>query len=88
MSDQTIHSIEMHNDDESVFYCQHCLSLKILMIPGTINCYCGSCGNTEIFETKINCWEELYVLENGKTYLEEEVVNLFDKKDKNNRNIS
>lgn len=63
-------SIEMREEEDNVFYCQHCLSLKIIMIPKTVNCYCGECGNTDIIETEISLWEELYTEENGRRYLD------------------
>lgn len=63
--------IEMREEEDNVFYCQHCLSLKVIVIPKTINCYCGECGNTDIIETNINLWEELYAEENGRRYLDD-----------------
>jgi hypothetical protein len=65
-----ISNIEMKNTEDNVFYCEHCLSLKIIMIPKTINCYCGECGNTDIVETEINLWEELYIEEYGRRHLD------------------
>jgi hypothetical protein len=65
-----ISNIEMKNKEDDVFYCEHCFSLKIIMIPRTVNCYCGECGNTDIVETDINLWEELYTEEYGRRYLD------------------
>jgi len=63
-------NIEMTNTEDNVFYCEHCLSLKIIMIPRTVNCYCGECGNTDIVETNIDLWEDLYTEEYGRRYLD------------------
>ena len=63
-------NIEMREEEDNVFYCQHCLKLKIIIIPKTVTCYCGDCGNTDIIETNINLWEELYIEEYGRRYLD------------------
>ena len=44
-----------------VLYCKHCLSLKIMnesRLPDLE--YCGDCGSTNIEQTDISTWEEMY----------------------------
>ena len=54
--------IKSHNDynDEPVFYCKHCLSLKIrdAGLPDLL--YCDDCGSSDILSSNIEDWEELY----------------------------
>ena len=57
-----------------VSYCRHCLSLKIMTLEDTKG-YCDNCGSTDIEETVIELWENLYkekynkkFLENGREY--------------------
>lgn len=47
-----------------VFYCKHCLSLKIRSAAGQD--YCDVCGSTDINETSIFDWEEIYKLKYNK----------------------
>jgi predicted RNA-binding Zn-ribbon protein involved in translation (DUF1610 family) len=65
--------------EDPVFYCQHCLSLKILESEKTSVSYCGVCGNTDIMRTSIEFWEDLYFEENGRKYLEQTEVQIFKK---------
>lgn len=46
------------DDDEMVFYCKDCCSLKILDI-GCNLLYCGECNSTNIEKTTIDKWEIL-----------------------------
>lgn len=45
-------------EDEPVFYCSKCTSLRILSIVGTNICYCDKCGSTEVVEGNIKDWEK------------------------------
>lgn len=45
-------------DDEPVFYCKTCLSLKIREMNERD--YCDSCGSTEIEQTDIETWITMY----------------------------
>lgn len=48
-------------NDEPVYFCKHCLSLKIMnesQLPDLD--YCGDCGSTNIDTTDISTWEEMY----------------------------
>lgn len=43
---------------EPVYYCIHCLSLKIMKEEDFD--YCDECGSTDIAQTSIENWEKLY----------------------------
>lgn len=47
-------------DNEPVFYCKHCLSLKIrdAGLPDLL--YCDDCGSADILTASIVEWEEMY----------------------------
>lgn len=62
-------SIELHDDEDNVLYCQHCLSLKIITIPNTVSSYCGFCGNTDLLEVHILEWEEFYFEDTGSSFV-------------------
>ena len=67
---QSKEDIEKYND-EPVFYCRKCLSLKIRNIPGEENSdYCDDCGGTEIGAIDIYNWEYMYKQKYGKSFLE------------------
>lgn len=55
-----------------VLYCKHCLSIRVRDIPMMENSdFCDKCGSTDIEETSIENWEELYKSRYGHKYLEE-----------------
>lgn len=54
-----------------VLYCKNCLSLRIRSVPMEISDFCDDCGSTNIVETSIEEWEELYKKRFGHRYLEE-----------------
>lgn len=56
--DSNMMSKEDYNN-EPVFFCSHCLSLKVLSLNETTD-FCDECGNTEIKEAHISEWENLY----------------------------
>lgn len=45
-------------NDVDVFYCKHCLSLKIRSAEEQD--YCDKCGSTDIEQTSIFNWLEIY----------------------------
>lgn len=45
-------------NSEPVYYCKHCLSLKIMAFDD--NDYCDICGSTDIDTTDIESWEKMY----------------------------
>lgn len=53
--------MDTNYNDEPVFYCKECLSLKIqsLNLYGDID-YCCDCGSTDIATAHIEEWEKLY----------------------------
>ena len=55
-------------NNEPVFFCSHCLSLKIINLNENIS-FCDECGNTEIKSTHINEWEDLYKLKYKKPFI-------------------
>lgn len=62
---------EINYNDEPVFYCKHCLSLRILnesQLPDLE--YCDDCGSTNIETTDISTWEEMYEKRYGFKFLD------------------
>lgn len=54
-------NIQDDYNDEPVFYCKHCLSLKIMNESQLADLeYCADCGSTNIEQTDISTWEEMY----------------------------
>lgn len=57
---------------EPVFYCKHCLSLRIKAVPGLSHLdYCDECGATDIAQTDIETWRKMYREKFGFDYLDE-----------------
>ena len=56
-------------NQEEVFFCAHCLSLKIRNAGQDLD-YCDECGSTEIEKTNIENWEEKYKSRYGHSFLE------------------
>lgn len=56
-------------NDEPVFYCSQCLSLRVrdAGLPDLL--YCDECGSADILTTDINSWENLYEDKYGFKYL-------------------
>lgn len=54
-------------NNEPVYYCSECLSLKIRDIDGTD--YCDKCGSTNINQTHIYEWEQMYNKKYNGNYL-------------------
>lgn len=60
---------EAYNDDP-VFYCKRCLSLNIKQMPfGMSKDYCDDCGATDIAETQIEEWKEMYRKKYGHDFI-------------------
>lgn len=58
-------------NNEPVFYCKHCLSLKIKSVPGMEELdYCDECGATDIGKTDIDTWRQMYRGKFGFDYLD------------------
>lgn len=55
---------------EPVFYCKNCLSLKIKTVQVDSNLdYCDECGSTDIAQTSIEEWRDIYKNRYGTDYL-------------------
>lgn len=55
-------------DDEPVFYCKNCLSLRIKNVGGILD-YCDECGSTDISLVNIHTWEKLYKKRYGTNFI-------------------
>ena len=53
---------------EKVWYCADCLSLRVICIDED-ECYCDSCGSTDIRQTTNEQWDKLYEQRNNVKYL-------------------
>lgn len=58
-------------NDELVHYCTNCLSLKIktVLVDDDLD-YCEECGATDIAQTSIENWEEMYKEKYGMYFLD------------------
>jgi hypothetical protein len=52
---------------EPVFYCTHCLSLRVKALDSYVD-YCDNCGCTDIETTDIFTWREMYRKRFGKDF--------------------
>lgn len=58
-------------NQEPIYYCKHCLSLKVLNDTRLTDLeYCDECGSTHIEETDIHTWRGMYKQRYGFDYLE------------------
>lgn len=59
---------------EPVYYCKHCLSLKIasLKLGNEDVDYCDKCKDTDIGVTDINTWDEMYFSKYHHHFMEED----------------
>lgn len=53
-------------NSEPVYYCENCLSLKIMALDN--NDYCDNCGSTDVATTDIESWKTLYKNKYGKEF--------------------
>lgn len=59
-------------NNEPVFYCAQCLSLKIRHIQHMDNSeYCDECGSTDIRKAHISEWENMYQQKYGIKFIEQ-----------------
>lgn len=57
-------------NEEPVFYCKNCLSLKIKTVQVDSNLdYCDECGSTDITQTNIEEWRDIYKNRYGTDFL-------------------
>lgn len=60
-------------NEEPVFYCKNCLSLKVKIVPVDSGLdYCDDCGSTDIEHANIYDWENLYKERYGTFFLNKE----------------
>lgn len=58
-------------NNEPVYYCKHCLSLKIRNVPMIEDSdYCDECGSTNIGQCSIEEWEKMYKERYGFKFLD------------------
>ena len=64
-----LHAHDYYNQ-EPVYYCKQCLSLRIKSIPDVPDTdFCDACNSTNIGTTNIKVWEDLYKERYGYRYL-------------------
>ena len=54
-------------NNEPVFYCSECLSLRIRSLDDID--YCDKCGSTSIEEANIKDWEAMYTKKYNENYI-------------------
>lgn len=54
-------------NNEPVFYCSECLSLRIRSLDDID--YCDKCGSTSIEQTHISEWETMYTKKYNENYI-------------------
>ena len=58
-------------DEEPVYYCRRCLSLKICQVPMVADkSYCEDCGTIDVATTSFEEWDEMYVERYGHHFME------------------
>jgi hypothetical protein len=63
-------------NNEPVFYCKSCLSLRIKTVASGLNLdFCDECGSTDIEQAHIEEWRNLYRQRYGFDYLTKEINN-------------
>ena len=62
-------------DDDPVYYCKRCLSLKVFPISQEDNQdYCADCGSANIGTASIEEWKVLYEKMYGHPYIKKRVL--------------
>ena len=58
-------------NSEPVYYCKHCLSLRVRNVPGMSDSdYCDDCCSTDIAQCNIEEWENMYVQKYGHKFID------------------
>lgn len=55
-------------NEEPVYYCPHCLSLRIKIFDSSVD-YCDDCGCTDIAQTDIFTWMNMYKDKFGEDFI-------------------
>lgn len=64
---------KMYND-EPIYYCKSCLSLRVKTVRVNSNLdYCDECGSTDIEQAHIEEWQRLHKERYGIDYLDKEI---------------
>lgn len=63
---------------EPVYFCSKCLSLRVLTIGKTEECYCDSCGSMKINSSSFQEWEDKYINKYGHKYVNTNEYNPYD----------
>lgn len=71
-----VYTTEDYNN-EPVYYCKQCLSLKIKVVGGYD--FCDDCGNASIATAHIEEWEKLYEERYGHKFLDEVELDYYNK---------
>lgn len=66
--------IEDYNN-EPVYYCKNCLSLRIMDLNDKIS-FCDRCGSTEIGTCHIDEWKKLYKKKYGREYIKQKKLDI------------
>lgn len=69
-------STEQYNqyNDEPVFYCKSCLSLRIKTVAVDLGLdYCDECSSTDIGQSHIEEWKKLYRERYGFDFLDKDL---------------
>lgn len=53
-------------NDEPVYYCKNCLSLRIESFVNSEDLLCATCGRTDIETTDVFTWREMWKNKYGK----------------------
>lgn len=63
-------TLKKQYNDEPVFYCKNCLSLKIktVIVDSDLD-FCDECGSTDIEQSHIEDWEKKHKERYGFNYL-------------------
>lgn len=71
MTDNGVLNTSEYNE-EPVYYCENCLSLKIIDSDGI--CFCDKCGSLDIACDSIFLWMKKYELEYDKKFFDVEKI--------------
>lgn len=66
--------IEEYNN-EPVYYCKNCLSLRIMDLNEKIS-FCDRCGSTEVGICHIAEWEKLYKNKYGRDHIKQNKLDI------------
>jgi len=62
-------------NNEPVYYCKECLSLRIMEFTNNIS-FCDRCGSTDIDTCHIDEWKKLYREKYGRDYIKTKKIEI------------